>query len=46
MLKSEFSEPITVGELIRLNEKYGMAVEINDGEVISAHFETDQGGTK
>ena len=46
MLKSEYSKPITVGELIYLNEKYGMAVDINDGEVMSAHFETDQGGTK
>lgn len=46
MLKSEYSKPITVGELIYLNEKYGMTVDINDGEVMSAHFETDQGGTK
>jgi len=46
VLKSEYSKPITIGELIRLNEKYGFTVDINDGEVISAHFETDQGGTK
>lgn len=46
MLKSEYSKPITVGEIIYLNEKYGMTVVINDGEVISADFDTDQGGTK
>ena len=46
MLKLEYSKPITLGELIYLNEKYGMTVDINDGEVMSAHFETDQGGTK
>lgn len=46
MLKSEYSKDITVGELVRLNEKYGMTVDINDGEVVSAHFEADQGGTK
>lgn len=46
MLKSEYSKPITVGELIRLNEKYGMTVDINDGEIVSAHFADDQGGTK
>lgn len=38
-LKSEYSKPITVDELIYLNEKYGMTVEINDGEVLSVDFE-------
>lgn len=46
MVKSEYSKPITVGELIHLNEKYGMTVEINDGEVTGVNFESDQGGAK
>ena len=44
MLKSEYSKDITVGEVIYLNEKYGMTVDINDGEVMTAHFDTGQGG--
>lgn len=39
MLKSEYSKPITLEELESLHDKYGLVVEINDGEVVSAHFE-------
>lgn len=38
MMKTEFAKPITVEEIIFLHEKYGMTVEINDGEVVNAHF--------
>ena len=45
-MKSEYSKPITVGELIYLNEKYGMTVEINSGEVTKVDFEAVQRGAK
>lgn len=45
-MKSEYSKPITVGELVYLNEKYGMTVEINSGEVTGVDFEEVQGGAR
>lgn len=39
MAKSEYSKDITVGELIDLNEKDGMTVDINDGEVTGVNYE-------
>ena len=39
MLRTEFSKPITIEEYLLLNEKYGLVVEVNDGEVVRAHFE-------
>lgn len=39
MLKTEFCEPVTIEELEFLHDKYGLTVEINDGEVVSANFE-------
>lgn len=38
-LKTEFSTPITLAELISLKQKTGLVVEINDGEIIGVHFE-------
>lgn len=42
MMKTEFAKPITVEEIIFLHEKYGMTVEINDGEVSNVSF-TERG---
>ena len=39
MLRTEFSKPITIEEYELLYDKYGLVVEVNDGEVVSAHFE-------
>lgn len=41
-MKTEFATPITIEEIINLNEKYGMTVEINDGEVFTVNF-TERG---
>lgn len=39
MLKTEYAKEITLGEYLFLYEKYGLTLEINDGEVATAHFE-------
>lgn len=39
MIKTEFCKPITLEEYLFLYEKYGLVIEVNDGEVASAHFE-------
>lgn len=39
MLNTEFASPITLEELELLHDKYGLVVEVNDGEVASAYFE-------
>ena len=39
MLKTEFCKPITIEELEQLHDKFGLTVEINDGQVVSADFE-------
>jgi len=39
MLKTEFCKPITIEELELLHDKFGLTVEINDGQVVSANFE-------
>ena len=38
-LKTEYSKPITLEALEALHKVYGMAVEINDGAVVTAYFE-------
>lgn len=37
-MKTEFSTEITVGMLIDLNEKFGLTVDINDGQITGANF--------
>lgn len=39
MPKNEFCSPLTIAEIETLHNKYGLVVEINDGEVVSANFE-------
>ena len=39
MLKTEFCKEITIEEYLLLNKKYGLTVEVNDGQVVTANFE-------
>ena len=39
MLKTEYCKPITIGELEVLHNKFGLVIEINDGEVVTSYFE-------
>ena len=38
-LKTEFTQDITVDELMVLNKTIGMTVEINDGQITDVNFE-------
>ena len=38
-LKTEFTQDITVDELMVLNKTIGMTVEINDGKITGVNFE-------
>ena len=38
-LKTEFTQDITVDELMVLNKTIGMTVEINDGQITGVNFE-------
>ena len=39
MLKTKLSQSITVEELEELHDKYGVVVEINDGEIKNSYSE-------
>lgn len=38
MLQTEFSTEISVGMLMKLNEEFGITVDINDGEITGVNF--------
>ena len=40
-LKTEFTQDITVDELMVLNKTIGITVEINDGQITAIKFEED-----
>ena len=39
MTNTVFCSPLTIAEIETLHNKYGLVIEINDGEVVSANFE-------
>ena len=39
MLKTDFCQPMTLDNLMALHDKYGLVVEINNGEVTAVDFE-------
>lgn len=39
MLKTEFARPITIGDADELHENKGLALVINDGEIVGVELE-------
>lgn len=37
-MKTEFSTEITLETLIKLNEEFGVTVELNDGQITGVNF--------